>query len=142
MDAFSQWVGRMAQARWVYPALATLLTYIFWWSSLTKIVGFDAATAEMAQFGLNPAAAFAALTIAVQLLGSALVISGGRLVWLGAGMLIVMTLGTMPVAHRYWEMTGIQAILEQAIVQEHFSVIGGLLLAVVAAELRRRVRPL
>ena len=114
-----------------------MLTYIFWWSGLTKLLNFSGATAEMAHFGLQPAALFAALTIAVQLLGSLLVIGGGRWVWLGAGMLAVMTLGTVPVAHRYWEMSGIQAMLEQALVQEHFSVIGGLLLAVVAAEWRR-----
>lgn len=47
-----------------------------------------------------------------------------------------MTLGTLPVAHRYWEMTGMQAMLEKAIVQEHFTVIGGLLVAVMASRLR------
>ena len=137
MDAWSPWIHHAARARWTYPLLAALLTYIFWWSGLTKLLNFSGATAEMAHFGLQPAALFAALTIAVQLLGSLLVIGGGRWVWLGAGMLAVMTLGTVPVAHRYWEMSGIQAMLEQALVQEHFSVIGGLLLAVVAAEWRR-----
>lgn len=140
MPQSPHWIARLAHARATYPLAATLLTFIFWWSGLTKIIDFGGATAEMAQFGLQPAALFAALTIAVQLLGSALVISGGRWVWLGAGALIVMTVGTIPVAHRYWEMTGIQAMLEKALVQEHFTVIGGLLVAVIAAELRRRAR--
>jgi transmembrane protein len=130
------WIQRLALARTTYTLCATLLTYIFWWSSVTKIIDFGGATAEMAHFGLQPAAFFAALTIGVQLAGSALVIGGGRWVWLGAGALIVMTLGTLPVAHRYREMTGMQAMLEKAIVQEHFTVIGGLLVAVVASRLR------
>ena len=134
------WIARLALARPTYVLAATLLTFIFWWSSLTKMLDFGGATAEMAHFGMQPAAFFAALTIAVQLVGSVLVISGGRWVWLGAGALSVMTLGTIPVAHRYWEMTGVEAVLEKAIVQEHFTVIGGLMVAVIAAELRRRVR--
>lgn len=140
MTQLPHWITRLALARTTYVLSATLLTFIFWWSGLTKLADFDGAMAEMAHFGLQPAAFFAGLTIAVQLLGSALVISGGRWVWLGAGALSVMTLGTIPVAHRYWTMTGIEAVLEKALVQEHFTVIGGLLVAVIAAELRRRAR--
>lgn len=133
-------VRRLALARPTYVICATLLTYIFWWSAITKTLDFGGATAEMAHFGLQPAAFFALLTIVVQFVGALLVILGGRWVWLGAGALIVMTLGTLPIAHRFWEMTGIEAMLEKAIVQEHFSVIGGLLVAVVAAELRRALQ--
>lgn len=130
-------ISKLSSRRWVYPLLAAILTFTFWWSSITKLFDFDSAIAEMNHFGLNPAIFFAGLTIAVQLIGSILVMSGlKRWVWLGAGSLIVMTLGTIPIAHRFWEMEGTIAILEQAFVYEHISLIGGLLITVVLAELR------
>lgn len=48
-------------------------------------------------FTTSPAA-IAALTIAVQLIGSAQVIHG-RFAWFGAGMLAVFTLATIPIVH-------------------------------------------
>lgn len=125
----------------VYYLLATLLlTYIFWWSCLNKIWDFGAAKMEMAHFGLKPEALFAVLTIAVQIVGSGLIISASRLAWLGALMLSVFTLSTIPLAHRFWEMEGLEAFLEQALVQDHISVIGGLFVAAALAQAHRQAR--
>ncbi|WHQ44589.1 DoxX family protein [Alcaligenes faecalis] len=125
----------------VYFVLATLLlTYIFWWSGVNKIWDFSAAKREMAHFGLKPQALFAVLTITVQLLGSWLIISASRLAWLGALMLSVFTLSTIPLAHRFWEMQGLEAFLEQALVQDHLSVIGGLAVAAALAHAYRQAR--
>lgn len=125
----------------VYFVLATLLlTYIFWWSGVNKVWDFSAAKREMAHFGLEPQTLFAVLTITVQLLGSWLIISASRLAWLGALMLSVFTLSTIPLAYRFWEMQGLEAFLEQALVQDHISVIGGLAVAAALAHAYRQVR--
>ena len=83
----------------MYYLGASTLTYVFWWSGLAKLWDFAAAQDEMRHFGLNPAALFAAVTIGVQLGGSALVIFGKSLAWLGAGVLGVFTLATIPLVH-------------------------------------------
>ncbi|MDB5964607.1 MAG: DoxX family protein [Polaromonas sp.] len=129
----------LLRARWLYHVGAVILTFMYWGSGLSKALDFQGALGEMAHFGLNPPAAFAIATIIVQLGGSALLIIGGRWAWLGAGALAVFTLATIPVAHRFWEMTGDMAFMEKMVVFEHITVVGGLMLAAVAAELRRQL---
>ena len=115
-----------------------MLTYIFWWSGITKLLDFPSAVGEMQHFGLQPAAFFAALTIAVQLVASAVIIWGGRWVYLAAAALAGFTLSTIPVAHRFWEMQGMEAMLEKALVQDHIGVIGGLAVAAMLAYQRQK----
>lgn len=131
-------INQMTTQHWVYYPIAILLTSVFWISGLTKILHFDVAMAEMAHFNLQPAALFVSMTILVQLLGSLLVILGGRWIWLGAGALSIFTLATIPIAHRFWEMPAEQGALDLALVQEHFSLIGGLVFAVIVAEFYKR----
>jgi transmembrane protein len=69
----------------------------------------------------------AALTILILIIGSALVIDG-RLAWLGAGMLGLFTLATIPLAHHFWTMTGQAAVQARLESEEHITVIGGLIL--------------
>ena len=133
-------ITSLLRARWLYHVAAVLLTFIYWGSGIAKLTDFTMAQGEMAHFGLNPPAAFAIATIVVQLGGSLLVIIGGRLVWLGAGALAVFTLMTIPIAHRFWELTGEAAFLEKMFVFEHITVVGGLILVAIAAELRRGQR--
>lgn len=114
-----------------------VLTLMFWLSGIAKLVDFPGAVAEMRHYGLEPAAAIAVAVIAVQLLGAALVISG-RHVWLGAGMLGVFTLMTIPIAHAFWTMDGEQAFFEMLVAVEHVSVIGGLMVVAAFGEARRR----
>ena len=128
----------LLQSRVYYTLATALLTYIFWWSGLNKIFDFAGAMTEMEHFGLHPAALFAAATIALQVLGSLAIISASRWAWLGAGALAVFTLSTIPLAHRFWEMEGMVAFLEKALVQEHFSLIGGLAVAAALASMRRK----
>jgi uncharacterized membrane protein YphA (DoxX/SURF4 family) len=117
---------------------AVVVTYMFWWSGLTKLWDLSGTQAEMAHFGLNPPWLFALATIAVQLAGSALVIFGGRFAWLGAAALALFTLATIPLAHDFWNMQGQAAILEKLWAQEHISMVGGLVLAAIVADLRSR----
>jgi transmembrane protein len=113
-----------------------LLTLAFWSSGLVKLVDFAGAVAEMEKYGVTPAVPMAIAVIAVQLGGSALVISG-RHVWLGAGALGVFTVLTIPIAHAFWTMTGEAAFFEMLFAIEHLSVIGGLM---VIAILQRPAR--
>jgi transmembrane protein len=104
-----------------------LLTFLFWSSGLSKLVDFGAAQGEMAHFNLHPPAIYAVAVTAVQLIGSALII-WGRLAWLGAGMLAVFTLLTIPIAHNFWTMPMPQLMTEMYVVVEHISVVGALIL--------------
>jgi transmembrane protein len=113
-----------------------LLTLAFWSSGLVKLVDFAGAVAEMEKYGVMPAVPMAIAVIAVQLGGSALVISG-RHVWLGAGALGVFTVLTIPIAHAFWTMTDEAAFFEMLFAIEHLSVIGGLM---VIAILQRPAR--
>lgn len=117
---------------------AVAVTCMFWWSGVTKLWDLQGAQAEMAHFGLNPPLPFALATIAVQLAGSALVIFGGRFAWLGAGALALFTLATIPLAHDFWNMQGQAAFVEKLWAQEHLSIVGGLALAAILADLRAR----
>lgn len=131
-------VGALLQSRWFFYVGAVAVTYMFWWSGLTKLWDLPGTQAEMAHFGLNPPWLFALATIAVQLAGSALVIFGGRFAWLGAVPLALFTLATIPLAHDFWNMQGQAAILEKLWAQEHISMVGGLILAAIVADLRSR----
>jgi len=113
---------------WFYLG-AGVLTHMFWWSAVAKLLDLPATQAEMAHFGLNPPWLFALGTIALQLAGSALVIFGGRLAWLGAAALSLFTLATIPISHDFWNMQGQAAVLEKLWAQEHVSIVGGLIVA-------------
>jgi transmembrane protein len=131
--------GRALSGRpFFFYLAAALATYMFWWSALTKLWDLPGARAEMAHFGLDPPGFFAFATIVCQLAGSALVIFGGRFAWLGATVLALFTLGTIPVAHDFWNLEGQAAVVEKLWAQEHLSVVGGLLLAAILADLRSR----
>jgi transmembrane protein len=134
---FNNAIQALLRSPWTFHFGALVLTSVYWWSGLNKIVNFPGAQAEMAHFGLNPTVLFALLTIAVQLGGSVLIIIGSRWAWVGAGGLTVFTLATIPLAHRFWEMEGMVAFLEKALVQEHITVVGGLVLAAIVSEVRR-----
>ena len=56
-------------------------------------------------FGVHPPEVTAALTIVIEIVGSALILSG-RLVWLGAGAMGIFTLMTAFIASPFWAMQG------------------------------------
>ncbi|MBI3346850.1 MAG: DoxX family protein [Burkholderiales bacterium] len=78
-----------------------LLPYLI--SGVLKLLDFAGAQAEVA--GLLGGVAVLPLTaavIAVQLGGSALLLGGGRLAWLGGVALAAFTLAATFLAHRWW----------------------------------------
>ena len=132
----SKFIPCLLRSNGLFYVGVAALTFIYWASGFTKLWDFTTAQAEMAQFGLKPPALIAALVILVQLAGSALLIFGRRWAWLGAGMLAVFTLATIPLAHQFWKLQGLASFLDMMLVLEHFTVIGGLILAAILSELK------
>jgi transmembrane protein len=113
--------------RWLFVAGRFAMTFMYWFAAIGFLLDFSGAEAMVRSYGLEPASLMAALTIALQLAGSALVIDG-RLAWLGAGMLGLFTLATIPLVHHFWTMTGGAAVQARLESEEHLTVIGGLIL--------------
>lgn len=133
-------VDNILDRHWLLVAGRVAITFMYWFAGIGFLLNFPAAAEMIRGYGLEPAAWIAALMIFVLLVGSALVIEG-RLVWLGAGMLGVFTLSTIPTIHHFWTMTGTAAVENRLESEEHLTVIGGLILASILAHLENRRRP-
>jgi uncharacterized membrane protein YphA (DoxX/SURF4 family) len=111
-----------------------LLCLPFIISGVAKLLDFAGATAEVRVLtGLEPAFLFAALVILTQLGGSAAILAGGRLAWLGAIALAGFTLVATILAHGFWDRTGADRLRDFNIFWEHMGLVGGLLLAALIA---------
>lgn len=121
-------VAARGLAPWSVRALALLaLTSAYLQGGLGKALDFPAALAEMAHFGLAPAAPFALAVIALELGGSALVLSG-VLRWLGALALAAFTLAATFMANRFWEMAGPERFAAANGFFEHLGLAGAFVL--------------
>lgn len=136
-EMIPNWVSTILSSRATDIAARVLLTFPFWGSGLAKLIDFQGGVGEMRQFGLEPAIAFNVAVFTIQLVGSALIISG-RHVWLGAGMLGVFTALTIPIVHSFWAFEGERAIHAFHTAGEHVGMIGAL---VVVSILSSRTRP-
>lgn len=133
MTSLLQLIIKLLQASWLYYLAQILLTSSMWRSGFDKLIHFDAAVAEMAGDGLNPAIFFAGLVVLVQLLGSLLAIFGRRWAWLGTGALTVFTIMTILVIHHFWTYTGAQYDAHFSTFLDHLTLIGGLILSGIAS---------
>lgn len=130
VDAVLDW-----RPTWFLARLALTGAYLL--GGIVKASDWQAAVAEQAHFGTNPPAFWAALTIAVELIGPLLILSG-RLVWLGAGMLGVFTLLAAFTANAFWAMpAGQERFMATNAFFEHIGLIGGFVLAALVAELEQ-----
>jgi uncharacterized membrane protein YphA (DoxX/SURF4 family) len=118
------WVVNILQWKMTAILARVVLTCAYWIGGLNKAFHFQDAIAEQAHFGLQPAALFAVATIAVELIGSLMVISG-RWVWLGAGALGVFTLMANLVANAFWNMDGQARFMAMNAFLEHLGLIAG-----------------
>lgn len=95
---------------------------------LVKLTDFTGAVAEMKHFQLAPPVLFAVLTIALELVASAMVMTG-VLRWLGALALAGFTLMSNLIALRFWEQPAGKARRANAnAFFEHIGLAGGFLL--------------
>jgi uncharacterized membrane protein YphA (DoxX/SURF4 family) len=136
------WVGAILgwRATWFFARLALSSAYVI--GGVNKAIDFPGAVAEQAHFGLQPAWAWAIVTIVVELGGSLLLI-WGRLVWLAAGALAVLTATAMLVANNFWAMEGQARFMAMNAFFEHLGLIAAFALtAMVAANTGRREAPI
>ncbi|TPG57124.1 DoxX family protein [Roseomonas nepalensis] len=95
---------------------------------LNKLLNYPGAVAEAVHFGLPLPAFAAAGTIAVELLASAMVITG-CLRGLGALALMLFTLAATVIANRYWELPpGMERFMMANSFYEHFGLAAAFLL--------------
>ena len=93
-----------------------------------KLLDYPGAVAEAVHFGLPAPGLTAAATIAVELLASALILSG-RLRWLGALALCAFTLAATFIANRYWALPpGQERFMAANAFYEHLGLAGAFLL--------------
>jgi len=92
-----------------------------------KATHFGEAIAEMEHFGLSPPSVMAALVIATELGGSALILSG-RFRWFGAFALAGFTFLATLMAYRFWEVAPPDRTMVMNGFFEHLGLIGGLVL--------------
>jgi uncharacterized membrane protein YphA (DoxX/SURF4 family) len=123
-------------ATWLLARLALCGAYMI--GGIVKLADWPAAVAEQAHFGVHPAALSAAATIAVELGGPLLILSG-RLVWLGAGALGVFTAFAAIVANPFWAMPpGAERFMAMNAFLEHVGLVGGFVLVALVNELEKR----
>jgi uncharacterized membrane protein YphA (DoxX/SURF4 family) len=99
---------------------------------VTKLLNFSGAVAEQEQFGIKPGWLWAPMAIAVELGGSALVISG-YWVWLGAGALGVLTALTSLSADQFWRMKGPERLATANTFFEHVGLVPGFVIVAMLA---------
>lgn len=123
-------------ATWFVARLALVGAYLL--GGIVKLADWPGAVAEQAHFGMNPPALWAAVTIAIELIGPLLILTN-RLVWLGAGMLGVFTLLAAIKANAFWTMpAGPERFMATNAFFEHVGLIGGfVLVAMIAGRTRR-----
>ena len=93
-----------------------------------KIADFNGAIAEMEHFGLQPAPFFALAVIAIELIASAMVVSG-FLRWAAALALSGFTLLATLVALRFWEIApGTERMMATNAFFEHLGLAGAFVL--------------
>lgn len=120
-----------ARATWFLARLALVSAYLL--GGTAKALDFPGAVAEQAHFGLQPPAVWAATTIAVEILGSLLVMSR-RWIWLGAGVLGVFTALAALIANAFWTMPeGHERFMATNAFFEHVGLVGGFVLVALAA---------
>lgn len=131
VDAILDW-----RPTWFLARLLLVGAYLL--GGLVKLTDWQGAVAEQAHFGMHPPALWAALTIAIELIGPVLILTG-RWVWLGAGMLGVFTLLAAFTANAFWTMPpGPERFAATNAFFEHLGLIGGFVLAALVAEQAKR----
>jgi uncharacterized membrane protein YphA (DoxX/SURF4 family) len=131
------WIGAILGWRWTWIAARVGLVSAYVIGGVVKLSDFHAATMEQERFGLHPGWLWAVAAIVVELGGSALVVSG-RLVWLGAGALGVLTAIATFVANNFWAVEGHARLMAINTFFEHLGLIAGMVLAAVTANQARR----
>jgi putative oxidoreductase len=106
-----------------------LLAVIFLVSGYGKIAGFAGTAAYMASKGLPMVPQLLYATIAVEILGAAMIVVGYQTRWAALALLGFTAIIT-PVFHDFWNLVGGEARLQQIMFMKNLAIIGGLLMVV------------
>ncbi|AOH85160.1 hypothetical protein AWL63_15535 [Sphingomonas panacis] len=117
-------------ATWFVARLALVSAYLI--GGVTKLGDWPSAIAEQVHFGVHPPEITAALTIFIEVVGSALLLSG-RLVWLAAGALGIFTLLTAFIASPFWAMQGQARFIAINDFFEHLGLVAAFVMAAMIA---------
>jgi uncharacterized membrane protein YphA (DoxX/SURF4 family) len=128
-----RWIAGLLSWPWTWRLARVALVSAYLIGGVNKLLDFSAAVAEQQHFGLRPAWFWAVLAIVLEIGGSLLVVAG-RLVWLGAGGLGVLTAVAMLVANNFWSMTGPDRFMALNTFFEHLGLIAGFVLVSIRAE--------
>jgi uncharacterized membrane protein YphA (DoxX/SURF4 family) len=139
-ESAPRWVVTVLRWDWTLVLARVAIASSYLIGGLDKAIDFPAAVAEQAHFGLQPAWLWASVTILVELGGSLLLV-WGRLVWLAAGGLGVLTGVAALVANNFWTMQGTERFVATNAFFEHLGLIGGLALAAAIAAFRKGIDP-
>ncbi|ULU23770.1 DoxX family protein [Dyella terrae] len=131
------WVDAILDWRWTWLIARLALTAPFIVGALMKLSNLPAAILEQEHFGLHPGLPWALATIVVEVVGPVMILTG-RFIWLGAGALAVFTFIANLLANRFWEMSGAERFMATNGFFEHIALIGGFVLAALAAEFEQR----
>jgi uncharacterized membrane protein YphA (DoxX/SURF4 family) len=112
---------------WSWRAGLLLLCTPYLQGGLQKCVDFPGALSEMAHFGLVPAPFFAFSVIALELGGSAMILTGWFR-WLAALALAGFTLLATLLANRFWLLQGAERFGATNAFFEHLALAGALVL--------------
>jgi uncharacterized membrane protein YphA (DoxX/SURF4 family) len=131
------WVQVILEWRgtWLLARVALVSAYLI--GGLTKLFDYAGAVAEQAHFGLQPPALWAVAAIAVELLGSLLII-WERLVWLAAGALAVLTLVATLVAENFWTLQGHARFVTMNSFFEHLGLVAAFAMVAMISAIRAR----
>ncbi|WP_311266832.1 DoxX family protein [Sphingobium sp. WCS2017Hpa-17] len=137
MTATPHFVSALLAWRPTWFLARLMLTSAYLLGGIVKLTDWQGAVAEQAHFGMSPPAFWAALTIALELIGPLLILTG-RLVWLGAGMLGVFTLLAAFTANAFWAMpAGQERFMATNAFFEHIGLIGGFILVAMIANRKK-----
>ena len=131
------WLSAILDSKIFQLVARILLVVTFVVPGLMQPMQFQGSLGEFAHFNLNPPAFWVVLSFVTLLVGSLLVILGGKLTWLGAGALGIYTGLTVLIVHHFWTMSGADRLNEMRTTMEHIGLIGGLVM-VAALEHRRQ----
>ena len=121
-------------ATWFVARLALVSAYLI--GGVTKLGDWPSAIAEQVRFGVHPPEMTAALTIFIEIVGSALLLSG-RLVWLGAGAMGIFTLLTAFIASPFWAMQGQARFIAINDFFEHLGLVAAFVMVAIIASKRQ-----
>jgi uncharacterized membrane protein YphA (DoxX/SURF4 family) len=117
---------------WFVARLMLVSAYVL--GGVAKLLDWSGAVAEQAHFAVHPPALWAAVTIAVELGGSLLVLTS-RFVWLGAVMLGGFTLIAAVIANRFWALAGSERFHATNAFFEHVGLAGAFIIVALVASL-------